>query len=67
MSCNDRDLTPLLPAAPGMIELAADPARDAAQGRAGHLRTEQRFGLAAMVGADQGLYDRLLAGHRRPG
>ena len=35
--------------------------------RTGRLRAEQRFSLAAMVGAYQGLYDRLLAGHRRPG
>jgi sugar transferase (PEP-CTERM/EpsH1 system associated) len=45
----------------GLVALAADPARAAAQGSAGRLRAEQRFSLAAMVGAYQGLYDRLLA------
>jgi sugar transferase (PEP-CTERM/EpsH1 system associated) len=51
--------------AAGLVQMAADPARSAAMGRAGRVRVEQHFSLPAMVAAYQGLYDRLLAGAKR--
>lgn len=44
----------------GLLMLADDPSRAAALGLAGRVRVEQMFSLQAMVGAYQGLYDRLL-------
>ena len=49
----------------GLLQMAADPGRSAAMGRAGRLRVEQHFSLPAMVASYQGLYDRLLAGVKR--
>ena len=47
--------------ADGLIRMAADPGRAAALGLAGRARVERCFSLPAMVGAYQGLYERLLA------
>lgn len=47
--------------ADGLLQLAGDPQRAAAMGRAGRARVEQRFSLDAMVAAYQRLYQRLLA------
>lgn len=49
------------PLADGLLQLANDPARTAAMGRAGRARVEQRFSLDAMVAAYRGLYRRQLA------
>jgi glycosyltransferase involved in cell wall biosynthesis len=51
--------------AAGLIAMAADPARAAAMGRAGRARVERHFSLRSMVGAYQGLYDKLLAERKR--
>ena len=51
--------------AAGLVQMAADPGRSAAMGRAGRQRVEQQFSLPAMVAAYQGLYDRMLANVRR--
>jgi sugar transferase (PEP-CTERM/EpsH1 system associated) len=50
--------------AASIVRLAGDPARALAMGRAGRAVVEQRFSLPAMVGAYQGLYERLLASVR---
>ena len=47
--------------AEAVLRMAADPARAAAQGRAGRAEVERRFSLQAMVAAYQGLYERHLA------
>lgn len=49
----------------GLIALAANPDRAAAQGRAGRQRAEQSFSLATMVRSYAGVYERLLAEHGR--
>jgi sugar transferase (PEP-CTERM/EpsH1 system associated) len=46
-----------------IVELASDPARARALGRAGRAEVECRFSLRSMVAAYQGLYDRLLGIH----
>lgn len=43
-----------------IIELALDPARAAAMGRAGRADVEARFSMQSMTAAYQGVYDRLL-------
>jgi sugar transferase (PEP-CTERM/EpsH1 system associated) len=43
--------------------LAVDPARARAMGQAGRQRVEREFSLAAMVGAYQAMYERLLVAH----
>ena len=45
----------------GLVQMAGDPSRAVAFGRAGRARVEEYFSLPAMVAAYQGLYDRLLA------
>ena len=45
----------------GLVQMAGDPTRAVAFGRAGRARVEEYFSLPAMVAAYQGLYDRLLA------
>jgi len=50
--------------AAGLAACALDPARAAAMGRAGRLAVERRFSLQAMVGAYEGVYDKVL-GRRR--
>jgi glycosyltransferase involved in cell wall biosynthesis len=47
--------------AQGLIELAEDPIRAAAMGRAGRAQAEARFSLEAMVATYQRVYDRCLA------
>lgn len=47
--------------AAGLMDMAANPARAAAMGRAGRERVQEHFSLPAMVAAYQALYDRLLA------
>jgi sugar transferase (PEP-CTERM/EpsH1 system associated) len=47
-----------------LVRLATDSARAVVMGRAGRARVEQCFSLGTMVGAYQGLYDRLLRGER---
>jgi sugar transferase (PEP-CTERM/EpsH1 system associated) len=49
-----------------IIRYATDPDLARTVGRAGRADVERRFSLAAMVGAYQGLYDRLLFGPARP-
>ncbi len=51
--------------AASIVRLAWDPTRALAMGRAGRVVAEQRFSLPAMVGAYQGLYERLLATRAR--
>jgi sugar transferase (PEP-CTERM/EpsH1 system associated) len=46
-----------------IVQLASDPARCAALGRAARADIEARFSLQAMVGHYRALYDRLLAAH----
>jgi glycosyltransferase involved in cell wall biosynthesis len=48
-----------------IIGYATDPDRARAAGRAGRADMERRFSLEAMIGAYQGLYDRLLPRARR--
>lgn len=43
-----------------LVQMASDPARAKAMGQAGRVEAERRFSLQAMVGAYQGVYDRLL-------
>lgn len=43
-----------------LVQMAGDPARAQAMGQAGRAEAERRFSLQAMVGAYQGVYDRLL-------
>jgi sugar transferase (PEP-CTERM/EpsH1 system associated) len=45
----------------GLVELAEDPIRAAAMGRAGRAQAEARFSLEAMVATYQRVYDRCLA------
>lgn len=52
--------------AAALIAYASDPEQARAAGRAGRAEVERRFSLEAMVGAYQGLYDRLLFGSARP-
>lgn len=49
------------PMARALAELAADPQRAAAFGRAGRARVERLFSMTAMVRTYQGVYDQLLA------
>ncbi len=62
----------LLPAADpaamarALIDYADDPARGRREGQAGRLRAETAFGMHAMTGAYQALYDALLARHAGP-
>jgi sugar transferase (PEP-CTERM/EpsH1 system associated) len=46
--------------AQALVRLASDPERSARMGQAGRADVEARFSLTRMVGAYQGLYDRLL-------
>jgi glycosyltransferase involved in cell wall biosynthesis len=48
--------------AEALVRAACEPAEARAMGVAGRARVVQHFSLPAMVGAYQGLYDRLLAG-----
>ena len=43
-----------------LVQMASDPARAQAMGRAGRAEAEQRFSLRAMVETYQGVYYRLL-------
>jgi sugar transferase (PEP-CTERM/EpsH1 system associated) len=52
--------------AQAIIAYADDPGRARAAGQAGRAAVERRFSMEAMVGAYQGLYDRLLFGPARP-
>ena len=47
--------------AQALVRLARNPDRSAELGRAGRAQVEARFSMSTMVGAYQGLYDRLLA------
>jgi sugar transferase (PEP-CTERM/EpsH1 system associated) len=51
--------------AAGLVSMASDAARAAAMGLAGRVRVERHFSLRSMVGAYQGLYDKLLAERKR--
>jgi sugar transferase (PEP-CTERM/EpsH1 system associated) len=51
--------------ATALIDYAAHPETACAAGQAGRTEVERRFSMAAMVGAYQGLYDRLLFGSRQ--
>lgn len=46
--------------AAALLQLAGDPAAATAMGHAGRARVEREFSLEAMVGAYQGLYERML-------
>jgi glycosyltransferase involved in cell wall biosynthesis len=48
-----------------IIAYAQDPEQARAAGQAGRMEIERRFSMQAMVGAYQGLYDRLLFGSDR--
>ena len=50
-----------------LIDYANSPEQARAAGRAGRAEVERRFSMEAMVGAYQGLYDRLLFGSDRQG
>jgi sugar transferase (PEP-CTERM/EpsH1 system associated) len=53
------------PMAQQLAQLAGNPARAAAMGRAGRVRVEQKFSLGAMVAAYEGVYQRVLQAHRQ--